>query len=86
MQKPSISIMPRLVDLKTGAFFCGVGKRTLEDWIAAGLLIPVAMPGSTLRDKQGNIIASAGKRRICKILLDVRDLEALIDERKAGSQ
>jgi hypothetical protein len=75
---------PRLLSLDLSAAYCSVGSRTLEDWIHAGLITPVPMPGSTIKDKAGNVIATAGRRRIAKILIDKADLDRLIDERKAG--
>lgn len=75
---------PRLLSLDLSAAYCSVGSRTVEDWIHDGLLTPVAMPGSTLKDKSGNVIASASQRRIAKILIDRESLDALIDARKAG--
>lgn len=40
------------------------------------------MPGSTIKDKSGNVIARAKARRIAKILLDREDLDRLISARK----
>ncbi len=74
---------PRLLSLDLSAAYCSVGARTVEDWIRDGLLTPIGMPGSTIK-KDGNIIATAGRRRIAKILIDKSDLDALIDERKAA--
>jgi hypothetical protein len=59
-----------------------VGARTVEDWIKDGLLVPVPMPGSTLKDKEGNVIALASRRRIAKILIAKEDLDRLIDEKR----
>jgi hypothetical protein len=76
---------PRLLSLQLAAAYSSVGARTIEDWIHDGLIEPVPMPGSTLKDKAGNIIARAGRRRIAKILIDRADLDRLIDERKGVS-
>jgi hypothetical protein len=83
MNKSALPAWPRLLDLELIAGYCSVGRRTVEDWIREGLLEPVPMPGSTLRDKAGNIVARAGQRRIAKILIDREDLDRLIDKRKA---
>ncbi len=80
----TLACWPRLLDLHRAAAYCSVGARTVEDWIHEGLLTPVPMPGSTLKDRQGNVVASAGRRRIAKILIDRGDLDRLIDERKAA--
>ena len=75
---------PRLLDLKAAATYLSVGKRTIEDWIRDGLLEPLPMPGSTIKDKRGNVVANAKSRRIAKILLDRQDLDQLIEERRAS--
>jgi len=59
-----------------------VGESTVRDYIVENILTPVPMPGSTLRDRSGNIITSAGRRRIAKILIDRDDLDKLVAERK----
>jgi hypothetical protein len=84
MDKPTLPDWPRLLSLILAALYCSVGKRVIEDWIREGLLEPVPMPGSTLRDKAGNIVARAGQRRIAKILIDRVDLDRLIDGRKGN--
>lgn len=81
-ERPALPGWPRLLDLRLAASYCSVGSRTLEDWIHAGLLTPVPMPGSTLR-KSGQVVAPAGRRRIAKILIDRADLDRLIDGRKS---
>ena len=78
----TLACWPRLMDLHLAAAYCSVGERTLEDWLYDGLLEPVPMPGSTLKDKAGNIIARAKARRIAKILIAREDLDALIDQRR----
>lgn len=42
------------------------------------------MPGTTIKDKAGNIIARAKARRIAKILIDREDLDRLISSRKGA--
>lgn len=81
-----ISCWPRLMDLQTASAYCSVGARTIEDWIHDRIIDSIPMPGSTIKDKGGNVIARAGARRIAKILIDRIDLDALIESRKAGSE
>lgn len=76
---------PRLLSLALAAGYCSVGVRTVEDWVHDGILVPVGMPGTTIKDEAGNVVATAGKRRIAKILIDRADLDRLIDDRKASS-
>jgi hypothetical protein len=73
---------PRLLDLRLAAIYASVGPATVNDWVKDNLLTPVEMPGSTLRDRAGNVIAHAKARRIAKILIDRADLDKLIDQRK----
>ena len=84
--RAAVGAWPRLLDLKTAASYLCVGSRTVEDWIRDGLLQPVPMPGSTIKDKGGNVIARAGARRIVKTLIDREDLDRLIDSRKGGAE
>jgi hypothetical protein len=70
------------MSLSIAAAYTSVGTRTVEDWIRDRLLEPVPMPGSTIKDKAGNVIATAGQRRIAKILIAREDLDRLIDEKK----
>ena len=78
----TLTVWPRLLSVKTAATYSGVGPATIRDWIAAGVLTAVPMPGSTLRNRHGKTIAAADRRRIAKILIDRTDLDRLIDERK----
>jgi hypothetical protein len=75
-------ISPRLLDLHLAAIYCSVGERTISDWIHDGILTPVPMPGSTLRDRHGRLIARASRRKLAKILIDRQDIDELIDSRK----
>jgi hypothetical protein len=72
-------ITPRLLDIPKSAFYCRVGKQTIRDWYADGLIEPVPVPGAALRAKGGRIVSRPGKRRMAKLLFDVRDLDAFID-------
>jgi hypothetical protein len=65
---PVVHVAPRLVDLEDAARYLGnVSPWTIRDFIAAGKLTPVRLPGP----RQGDL------RRI---LLDLRDLDRLVDE------
>jgi hypothetical protein len=79
--RAEISSWPRLLDIHTAAAYSSPGESTFCDYVADRILQPVEMPGSTLRDKAGNVIAHAKDRRIAKILIDRADLDTLIDER-----
>lgn len=74
---------PRLLPIRETAYHCGVGVQTIRDWVKAGILTPVRLPGSLIRDDGGRIISKPQDRRIHKFLFDVRDLDAFIDRLKA---
>lgn len=82
-QEQGFPVWPRLLDIHLAAVYLSVGEATVRDWVADGLLATVPMPGSTLRDRQGQVVAPASRRPIAKILIDRSDLDALIDQRKA---
>jgi hypothetical protein len=67
------------MDLPTASAYTCLGVSTLRDYVGDGILQPVEMPGSILRDRTGRIIAHAKARKISKILIDKADLDALID-------
>lgn len=78
----TLAVWPRLFDVHLAALYLSVGESTIRDYVSAGLLVPVEMPGSTLRDRGGAVIASADRRRIAKLLFDRADLDGFVDERK----
>lgn len=77
---------PRLLDIHLAAQYLSLGESTLRDYVADGLLKPVELPGSILRDKQGNVIAHGKGRRLAKILLDRVDMDAFVEARKEGTK
>jgi hypothetical protein len=72
------------MDLRTASAYLCIGTRTIEDYVHDGILSPVPMPGSIIKDKAGNVIAHSKARRIAKILIAKEDLDRLIDERKSA--
>ena len=87
MANPGITLAcwPRLMDVHLAAIYLSVGESTIRDYVAGGILRSVEMPGSTLRDRAGNIVAPAKNRKLAKIMLDKMDLDKFIEERKAAS-
>lgn len=81
----TIACWPRLLDIHLAAQYLSVGESTVRDYISDGLLHPVKLPGSTLRDQSGRVIAHAKNRKIVKILIDKADLDRFIDERRGLS-
>ncbi len=47
------------------------------------MLLAVRMPGSSLRDSGGRVIARPRDRRLVKILIAREDLDAFVDRLKA---
>src|SRR5687767_5658233 len=64
--------MSRIIDLKLCAKHLGVCPSIIRIFVTQGLLKPLSLPGRT-----GN--------RIQKLLFDMNDVDALIDEIKRGS-
>ena len=81
-----LAVWPRLLDVHKAADYMSLGPQTIRDWVNEEILMPVPMPGSTLRDRHGKIIAPASKRRIAKILIDRNDLDQLIEEAKRDAK
>ena len=74
------------MDLRTAAKYLCISPRVIEDWLKDQIIQSIGMPGSSIRDKSGNIVAHAKNRKIVKHLILREDLDALIDQRKAGAQ
>lgn len=68
---PVVHVPPRLLGLEDAArYLGGVSVWTVRDYIAAGKLTPVRLPGP-------------GGQELRRVLLDIRDLDRLVDEDKA---
>jgi hypothetical protein len=63
------TITPRLVDVADAGRYVAVSPWTIRDLIASGTLRPVRLPG-------------AGGRDLRRVLLDLRDLDALVERSK----
>ncbi len=83
--RPILTCWPRLLDIHTSAAYLSVGEQTIRDWVCDGVIVPVAMPGSTLRDRKGRVVARPRDRRLVKILVERAELDALIDKQKRGA-
>lgn len=77
---------PRLLNIHLAARFLSVGTDTVRDWIHAGVLSPVPLPGSALRERGGRVVLGPRDRRLNKICLDIRDLNKMIDRLKAEGE
>jgi hypothetical protein len=73
--RPIGELTPRLVGVKVAALYLGISAWSVREWIASGVIprVAVALPRSAKR-----------KGDTCRrVLVDVRDLDALIDRWKA---
>jgi hypothetical protein len=77
---------PRLLDIHRAAQYLSLGEATIRDYTAAKILQPVHMPGSLIRDGNGEVIARPGDRRMVKFLFDKNDLDAFVDRLKREVQ
>jgi hypothetical protein len=65
-------IPPRLLDLAGSAAYLGVSSWTVRDWVSAGVLARVKLPGGS-GSKDGELH---------RLLFDVRDLDRLVEQGK----
>ncbi len=75
----TLACWPRLLDIHLSAAYLSVGESTIRDYVADNILKPVSLPGSTLRDGSGRVIARSKQRKIAKILIAREDLDRLVD-------
>ena len=71
-----------MLNIHLAAVYLSVGESTIRDYVADKILRAVELPGSTIRDQSGRVIAHAKARRIAKLLFDREDLDAFIDQMK----
>jgi hypothetical protein len=83
--RQALATWPRLLDIHLAAAYLSVGEATIRDWIADGIISPVRLPGSTLRERNGRVITHSKNRRIAKILIDREDLNGFIESIKASN-
>ena len=72
---------PRLLDVHLAAAYLGLSASTVRDYVHAGLLQPVGLPGSRLRHSKATI-ARPQDRNLVKLLFDRKDLDLFVDQRK----
>lgn len=68
--------LPRLLNLRQAADYVGVSYWAIRDWVAAGHLPTVSLPG--YRPREGAVARPSLRR----VLIDRTDLDAWIDARK----
>ncbi|HYK92121.1 MAG TPA: hypothetical protein VE398_25385 [Acidobacteriota bacterium] len=85
MDKIQVSAWPRLMSLQVVALYSSIAESTWRDYINDKLIESVRMPGSTLRDRSGRVVAHGRDRKIVKILLAKEDVDAFIDRMKGAA-
>jgi hypothetical protein len=68
-------ITPRLLDLAGSAAYLHVSTWTIRDWVSAGVLVRVKLPGG----------AGNPEGTLTRLLFDVRDLDQLVERGKGGA-
>ena len=74
------SVTPRLLDVHQAAHYLSVSVGSIRDYVAAGRLRPVTLPGLTPRE------GARATGALLRVLLDRRDLDAFIDALKTGGR
>jgi len=77
--KKQSAILPRLMGVREAAQYLSISAWTVRDWVKAGLLRPVALPGSIRRARGGRVVARPEDYILNRVLIDRRDLDALIE-------
>ena len=80
-----IAVWPEAMDLETIGIYTGTSASTARDWVNDGLLEPLALPGTFLRDKTGKVIAAPHQRKLAKIVVLRADVDALLKRCREGS-
>jgi hypothetical protein len=74
------TILPRLFNLRQAAAYMNLSYWTMRDYVLAGFVPTVDMPG--LRPRLG----ATAKASLRRVLVDVRDLDAFVDSLKRRAQ
>lgn len=85
MSEITIQAWPRLLNIPLAARYLSLGESTIRDYIHDGILTAIELPGSTLRSRNGEIVARASSRKICKILIPIEELDRFVDQQKGGA-
>jgi excisionase family DNA binding protein len=70
------ALSPRLLDLKQAAAYLGVSYWTVRDWVLAGRVPAISLPG--LRPREG----ARARQTLRRALVDLADLDAFVDRCK----
>jgi hypothetical protein len=72
----------RLLDLYQAATYTGLSYWTLRDYVTDGVIPVVKLPCGRQRTRAGVVSRKAGDTSARKILIDKRDIDALIEKSK----
>jgi hypothetical protein len=73
-----IACWPEAMDLETIASYTSTSTSTARDWVSDGLLKPLRLPGSCIRDKAGRIVTRPRDHSLNKIIVLKADVDAFL--------
>ena len=82
MNLGEVTTWPRLLNVHLAAAYLSIGECVLRDYVHAGILVPVALPGSALRQAGGRVVAGCRDRRMTKLFFDRLDLDQFVERLK----
>jgi len=80
MKPRTVHAWPAACNLSISGEYLSVAPTTVKDYVAAGLIKTVELPGNTLRDKGGGIISRAGSRKMRKIFIMLSELDRFLEQ------
>jgi hypothetical protein len=80
-----VTAWPRLLDVHLAAAYLSIGECVLRDYVRGGVVKPVTLPGSALRQPGGRVVAGCRDRRMVKLLFDRLDLDLFVNRLKEES-
>jgi hypothetical protein len=75
---PQPARWPRLLDDRGAAEYLGLSRWTIRDYLARGILHPVAMPPLAAREGERQ------RDELRRGLMNIQELDAFVDQRRKG--
>jgi hypothetical protein len=76
--RPTIACWPEAMDLETIGAYTSTSTATARDWVRAGLLQPLKLPGSCIRARNGRVILRPQDHELHKIIIMKTDVDAFL--------
>jgi hypothetical protein len=83
-EKRSIGAWPQAMSLECAAQYTCTSVSTLRDWVSDGLLRPLRLPGTCLRDRGGRVITRPRAHTLNKIIVLKSDVDALLEKARGA--